>query len=904
MSSIFSDGALHPGRDPNDSSWKILRSSHDWATAQFRNAVYDPARQVIELAPRGLAPGVTGPLEVCDSHGNCYRSDPDHDVVLGGCAPCLVPIMHFGGRGTATGRLRRPLGLALDDRGFLYVADSDNHRVQVVRPADGSVVIVLGCTDAWGEPVAGVDHGAMTQPVAVAVGRHTIYVADLEGHRVHVFDRDFRWLRSFAPGPQPPQPGFVAQPFAIAITADDELLIADAGWPRLLRFGANGLQLADLAFGDPTVPCALAEAGSSARYALDGEVVVGPIDGLVDDLAWHRVFVDAAIPAGAHVDVQTFASDDPAAALPIAWAPVAPIPMPRTGRAHDGELQRPVLSDVGRWQRARANPYRRARPVVASFNGDGPSGGALLTLTGAGLTRVRAGDTLELTAAAPSTDQELVTVASIPLRMVRLAARGTMTNYGAGTTIVLRERDGAEPYAGPRTLYTLAAGETIDLTPVLPDGTLADVQVPHDAAAMWRRGDVIDLGTATIFIDDIRPDPVAIALSTALGGNYAFSTVRLVESTDRLFVADASSLDAALPVDEPISVDGLTGTTPWSTSAAIHWVEPELGVVWLVPGSSVVFADWESFTTPEAFATDRGRYLWLRLHLAGTRVALDDDLASATPTIRYVRLLRPRLSYLRYLPATFARRDADDPTGALFLERMLGLFERKLSTIESRYESVTRQLDPFAADPDWLRFIAGWFDLYLDPSLPDDRRRLLVAEAHALYAKRGTPEGIRRYVEIVTGESPQIVEGFQIRPRSGLVLGCAGVIGCASLAGEEDLDQYAHRFTLFVFVSDPCRREAVEAQMRALIESIKPAHTLVSLCIVAPDARVGEQALVGVDFVLGDDRAEPHVLGERGEGGRRPHPVLGMDPILSSAGAPSIVTDEFGARIDHSLTLR
>jgi hypothetical protein len=63
-------------------------------------------------------------------------------------------------------------------------------------------------------------------------------------------------------------------------------------------------------------------------------------------------------------------------------------------------------------------------------------------------------------------------------------------------------------------------------------------------------------------------------------------------------------------------------------------------------------------------------------------------------------------------------------------------------------------------------------------------------------------------------------------------------------------------------VLDPCRRDAVEAAMRLLIESIKPAHTLVDLRVVVPDVRVGASSTVGVDTVLGDDRALPDVLGQ------------------------------------------
>ena len=848
MSSIFSDDALHPGRDPNDSSWQILRRKREWdnAHAQYTNTVYDDGRRVIELAPLGLAPGPGGPACVTAPDGIQYCCDGD-TVVRGACG---VYATLFGGHGSATGQLDHPSALAFDDRGLLYVADTGNHRVQVVDPEDAAVVNVLGAVDLWGQPLAGTDGGAMTEPVAIAVGA-AIYVADRAGQRIHVFDRAFRWVRSFAPG----HVTTAGTPIGVAIDADGALVIADATWPLLLRFAPDGTPLADLAYDDPGVPEPLACLAPRRQFAMRGEVIVGPIDGLVEDLAWARVIIDAHIPPGARIAVQTYASDDPATPAPIPWAPAAPVPM----RDGDGPFERPVLSDIGRWQRARHGAYRRGNPVIATYAGDGPNGVAFLMLGGDGLARVRAGDVIELDAGQVA---EQIKVASVPARTVRLSATGDVhLPFGPGTEVVLIERDGGEPFAGPRTLYMLGAGEAIDLTAVPTDGTLADVTVLHAAAAMWRRGDVIAIGTATILIDDVPATPVAVALAAAPGSDFSTSTAKLLVTPHRLFVDDTAGLDVFVPPDEPISVDGLSAGSAWSKPAEIDWIEPELGAIWLLPTTTLAWADWEDFTTAPSRATDRGRWLWLRLQLTGAAAHPDDLTSSATPTIRSVRLLRPRLSYLRYLPATFSRRDADDPTGALFLERMLGIFERELTSIESRYESVARQLDPYAADPDWLRFLAAWFDLYLDPELPMDRKRLLVAEAHALYAIRGTPEGIRRYIEIVTGDSPTIVEGFQERPGSGLVLGCSGVLGCTGLGGGE-LDRHAHRFTIFVFVLDPCRRDAVEAAMRLLIESIKPAHTLVDLRVVVPDVRVGASSTVGVDIVLGDDRVLPDVLGQ------------------------------------------
>lgn len=851
MSSIFSDDALHPGRDPNDSSWQILRRQREWekAHAVYTGTLFDAGRRAIELTPLGLAPGpVGGPTCVTAPDGIEYCISGD--TIVSGACRTYSP--WFGRRGHATGELDGPTALAIDDRGLVYVADTGNHRVQVIDRESASVEVVLGAVDGWGQPRAGIDGGAMSEPVSIAIGPSRIYIADRAARRIHVFDRAFRWLRSFAP-----MHGTAAgTPIAVALDAAGELVVADATWPLLLRYAASGAPLADLAYDDPAVPAALAGLAPRRQFAIRGDVVAGPIDGLVEDLAWHRVVVDAHVPAGTRITVQTFASDDPGAPPPIAWAPIAPVPI---GRG-DGAFERLVLSDVGRWRRARHGAFRRARPVIATYSGTGPNGVAAVVLAGAGLARVRDGDTIELSHGLVA---EQLQIASVPARSVQLSATGDVhLPFAAGTSIVLVERDGAEPFGGPRVLYTLAAGESIDLHSVPTDGTLAEVPILHAAAGMWRRGDVLAIGAATLVIDDVRFPPTSVPLLAAPTADFSTSTARLAITPHRLFVDRTDDLDGAVPVDEPISVDGLTAGTPWTAPAEIHWVEPELGAIWPRAATTLAWADWEELATPAGVATDRGRYLWLRLQLVGATAHPDDAVATATPTVRSVRLVRPRLSYLRYLPATFSRRDADDPTGSLFLERMLGMFERTLTGIESRYEGVARQLDPFAADPEWLAFLAAWFDLALDPDLPLDRKRRLVAEIHELYGIRGTREGIRRTLEIVTGESPTIIEGFQERPGAGTVLG-GGVLGCMPLVAEAaPSDRYAHRFAVTVFVDDPCRRDQVEATVRRLLDAIKPAHTVVDLRVATPDMRTGITSTVGVDTVLGDDRIVPDVLGQ------------------------------------------
>src|SRR6185295_791624 len=132
----------------------------------------------------------------------------------------------------------------------------------------------------------------------------------------------------------------------------------------------------------------------------------------------------------------------------------------------------------------------------------------------------------------------------------------------------------------------------------------------------------------------------------------------------------------------------------------------------------------------------------------------------------------PRSSYLDLLPRLYRR----DPESAFFLEHFLALFEHIFTRVEDRYELFTRQLNPDAAPLDVLNWLACLIDLSFDPSWPLERRRALVAAAMELYATRGTPHGLSRFIEIYTGSAPVILEAFLERPVRPPFLGVEGML--------------------------------------------------------------------------------------------------------------------------------
>ncbi len=94
--------------------------------------------------PRGLT--FTG--------GKLYLAVTGHNwVEVWGPYGTLESVLHLGGLNpegdTAQGMFLRPLDVAVDENGFIYVADSGNARIQVFRP-DGSVLTVVNLQEATG----------------------------------------------------------------------------------------------------------------------------------------------------------------------------------------------------------------------------------------------------------------------------------------------------------------------------------------------------------------------------------------------------------------------------------------------------------------------------------------------------------------------------------------------------------------------------------------------------------------------------------------------------------------------------------------------------------------------------------------------------------------------------------
>jgi phage tail-like protein len=279
---------------------------------------------------------------------------------------------------------------------------------------------------------------------------------------------------------------------------------------------------------------------------------------------------------------------------------------------------------------------------------------------------------------------------------------------------------------------------------------------------------------------------------------------------------------------------------------------------------------------------EAGVYLWLAGVIQGE--------GSASPALTQMRVAYERESWLRFLPAVHQR----DQVNRTNLTRMLALFRSLLDDAGEVIDTLPELFDPAAA-PDlpptgWLDWLAGWLDFELDETWPGGKRRDALAEAFALHSRRGTVEGLSRLIALYTGATAHIREPArhatlwslgehsrlgmetQLAPAAaqGAVVGTTAVLAQSHLLEEEEygaplFEDVAHHFCVQVYAADFAGEGGLEA-VRDVVEREKPAHMTYSLCAIEARLRVGFQARVGVDTIVGGPPAplgldEPQPLG-------------------------------------------
>ena len=218
-----------------------------------------------------------------DALGNRYIADSyNHRVYRVGANNRVTTVAGngeagFGGDGgdARAASLASPSGVAVDADGNVYIADTGNHRVRMVRAADNVIVTIAGGPQSL---------ATLAYPIGLAAASGVVYVADTFNHRVLAVDTAGSVTTVAA----------VHTPTGVAIAPDGGVLIASWGGHAVLRLAAGMLSTV----AGTGVAGFAGDGGPASAAALNGPFAVA-VDSLgrifIADEFNHRVrMIDAA----------------------------------------------------------------------------------------------------------------------------------------------------------------------------------------------------------------------------------------------------------------------------------------------------------------------------------------------------------------------------------------------------------------------------------------------------------------------------------------------------------------------------------------------------------------------------------------------------------------------------------
>ena len=182
------------------------------------------------------------------ANGTCYHyvvtavtadgESPESEEAMTIPSPYL-PIMEFGVEGVDDGEFKSPTGIALDEEGNIYVADTDNHSIQKFDK-DGKFLARWG-----GDPDS--EEGTFYYPrgLAIAPEGH-VYVADSGNNRVQKFDPDGNFIHAwgkFGFAWRGAEAGKFDVPWGVTTDQQGNLYVSDTSNARVQKFQPDGTPL-------------------------------------------------------------------------------------------------------------------------------------------------------------------------------------------------------------------------------------------------------------------------------------------------------------------------------------------------------------------------------------------------------------------------------------------------------------------------------------------------------------------------------------------------------------------------------------------------------------------------------------------------------------------------------------
>jgi tripartite motif-containing protein 71 len=172
-----------------------------------------------------------------DSSGNVYVSDGSNASLLK-FSPDGTLLFQWGSQGSSPGSFYHPNGVSVNSSGYVYVADADNNRIQVFTPGGAFL-------QAWNKSGggSGSGNGEFHSPAdAAANSSGYVYVADTYNHRIQLFTASGGFVRMWnrSGGGSGNGTGEFDRPYGVAVNSSGYVYVADTYNHRIQLFTASG----------------------------------------------------------------------------------------------------------------------------------------------------------------------------------------------------------------------------------------------------------------------------------------------------------------------------------------------------------------------------------------------------------------------------------------------------------------------------------------------------------------------------------------------------------------------------------------------------------------------------------------------------------------------------------------
>lgn len=201
-----------------------------------------------------------------------------------------------------------------------------------------------------------------------------------------------------------------------------------------------------------------------------------------------------------------------------------------------------------------------------------------------------------------------------------------------------------------------------------------------------------------------------------------------------------------------------------------------------------------------------------------TVVAQDPLPGTVAESDAPVTLFISQRSLVEYLPAAYRSPNHGESS---FMGNFLWIFQHIYDSVTDHLDEMDSLFSPLETPPQFLDWMAGWFDIAMDSAIPLERRRLIVSQTPRLFALRGTKQALIAMIRSFCDLDVSIVE--HERPFTGLQVG----VDCDVGLGTRVLSNQHSGQVFIVKVKVPSDQIDPETLRRLywVVETEKPAQT-------------------------------------------------------------------------------